>query len=138
MYATLQQFVDYNLRHCNTLIQIHILNRIQELHTFRHRALEGFASGDESHATGALVDDRGRGSFGKVVLAGGATTVDETDAPHVAVRHLVAAQIDRMIAGQFAVDALVQFAVGAVARVQGQEAAVVLGQFLLDDIRFDA
>ncbi len=51
----------------------------------------------------------------KSLFAGSATAVDQTDASHVAVRHLVAAQIDRMVAGKLAVHALIQFAIGAIA-----------------------
>ncbi len=42
-----------------------------------------------------------------------------------------------MVACQIAVDAFVQLAIGAIAGIQGQEAAVVLGQLLLDNIGFD-
>ena len=42
-----------------------------------------------------------------------------------------------MIAGQFAVDALVVFAIRNSVRVQVDEAAVVLGQFLFDDVCLD-
>src|SRR6476619_1458702 len=79
------------LRHRDTLIQIDILNGIEEFHTFRHRALEGFAPRDKARATSALVDHSRRGSFGKVVATGGAAAVDQTDASHVTVRHLIAA-----------------------------------------------
>ena len=87
---------------------------------------------------GALVDDGGRCSFGKIVVARGAPAVDQANAAGVAVDDLIAAQVDWMVTGQVAVDALVELAVGAAAAVQSDKAAVVLGELLLDNIRFDS
>ena len=42
-----------------------------------------------------------------------------------------------MVGGQFRVDAFVELAVAGVAGVEGLVAAVVLGEFLLDDVGFD-
>ena len=112
------------------------MNGVQQFHALGHRALEGFAARDETGAACALVDHSRRSRLAKVVLTGCAAAVDETDAAHVAVRHLIAAQINRMVAVQFAIDALVVLAIRNAVRVQCNEAAVVLRKFLLDDIRF--
>ena len=77
------------------------------------------------------------GVFQIALAFGFAAAVDQAGAAHVTVRHLVAAEIDRMIAGQFGVNALVQFAVARAAGVQRFEAAVVLRQLLLDDVGLD-
>ena len=53
-------------------------------------------------------------------------------AAHVAVGHLVARQVDRVVAGQLRVDRLVRLA-----EVERVVAAVVLGQLLLDDVGLD-
>jgi len=42
------------------------LDDVQELDAFVHRALEGFAAGDQAYAAGAFVDDRGLGRIGEV------------------------------------------------------------------------
>ncbi len=68
------------LRYGNALIQVHILDGVQDLDAFRHRALEGLAAGDQALAAGALVDHCGGRGFGEVILAGGAAAVDEADA----------------------------------------------------------
>src|SRR5215212_4194927 len=113
-------FMIYGLGHSNALVQIYILNGIQEFRTFCHRALEGFASRNETHPTSPFVDDRSRGRFDEIVFTGGATAVDQTDASHVAVRHLIAAQIDWMVTSKFTVHTLIQFAIRAISAVQGQ------------------
>jgi hypothetical protein len=53
---------------CDTLVEIHILDGIQDPDTFIHRALESFAAGDQALSAGALVDDGGCGSFDEVAL----------------------------------------------------------------------
>ena len=68
---------------------------------------------------------------------GGAAAVDEAGATHVAVHHLVAAEVDRVIGGELGVDALVELAVAGGACVEGLEAAVILGEFLFDDVGLD-
>src|SRR5258708_3409644 len=91
--------------------KVDVLDGVEQLDAFLHRALEGFAAGDEAGAAGAFVD-HGRGySFFEVVGAGGAATVDEASPAHVAIGHLVACQIDGMIAGEIGVNALIKFAV---------------------------
>src|SRR6267143_1488378 len=117
--------------------QIDILDRIQQLDAFLHGALEGFAPGDKARAAGALVDDRRGHGFFEIVRAGSAAAVDQTRAAHIAVRHLVAAQVNGMIAAQVGVNALVEFAVAGIPHIERLVAAVVLRQFLLDDVGFD-
>src|ERR1700694_1818596 len=91
--------------------KVDVLDGVEELDAFLHGALEGFATGDEAGAAGALVDDgSGYGFFGGG-CAGSAAAVDQTCAAHVAVGDLVASQVDGMIAAEVGVDALVEFAV---------------------------
>ena len=92
-------YIIHNLGDRHTLIQIHILDRVEDLYTFCHRALEGFASRDETLSTGAFVDHGSGCRFSEVVIAGGAAAVDESDATHVAVRHLIASEVDRVVTG---------------------------------------
>ena len=63
--------------------------------------------------------------------------VDQARAPHVTVGHLVAAQINWMLAGQLRVNALIQFAIAGTASIQRFKPAVILRQFLLDDVRLN-
>ena len=72
----------------------------------------------------------------KIVLAGSTSAIDQSDATHVAVCHLVARQIDRVIRREVFVDTLVGFAVAALL-VEHGVAAVILRQLLLDDVCFD-
>ena len=88
---------------------------LSSLDAFFHRALEGFAAGDQAHAAGALVDDGGGDGFLEIVGAGCAAAVDQARAAHVAIGDLVAAEVDGMIAGEFGVDALVEFSVAGIA-----------------------
>ena len=101
---------------------------------FGGRTLERLAAADEAGAAGPLVDHRGAHGLGQVAGARRRPTrVDEADLAHVAVGHLPAGQVDRVIGGQLAVDQL-----GGLAEVgQGVVAAVVLGQLLLDDVGLD-
>jgi hypothetical protein len=91
--------------------QVDVLDRIQKLDALGHRALERLASRDESGAARALVDDGGEDCIFKVLLTRCATAVDKPGAAHVAIRDLVAAEIDRVVGGEFGVDAFVEFAV---------------------------
>src|SRR5262245_61736127 len=99
------------LCHRNALIQIHILDRVQNFHAICHRALEGFAARNESRPTRALIDHSCSCGLSKIVLTGCPTAVDETHTPHVAVRHLVTAQVNGMVTSQLAVDAFIQLAI---------------------------
>jgi len=60
----------------------------------------------------------------EIVCAGCAAGVDEARAAHVAIRDLVAAEIDGMIAGEVGVDALVEFTVAGIAHIEHLIAAV--------------
>src|ERR1700675_906436 len=99
------------LRDGNFRAQINVLDSVQQLHTFLHRALERFPAGDEPGAACTLIDYRGGHCFFKIICAGSAATVDQPGAAHEAVGHLVAAEIDGMIAGELGVDALINFSV---------------------------
>ena len=59
-----------DLRDRDTLVQIDILDRVQQLHTFGHRALKSLAAGDHAHSAGTLVDDRGAYRVAEVVVTG--------------------------------------------------------------------
>ena len=121
----------------DVFVEIDILDGAEESRPFVHRFLERLSSGDEAHAAGALIDDGGGDGFGEVVASTGTATVDETGAAHVAVSELVAGEVDRVVGGELGVDALVEFAVGAGARVEGFESAVIFGELLFDDVGFD-
>src|SRR6201987_867484 len=122
------------LREGDILRQVYILNCVQEFHTLRHRPLERFAAADQAGAAGSLVDDRGDRSLFEVVRAGRAPGIDQAGATHVAIRDLIAGEIDRVIARQFRIDALVKLAVAGIADVERFVAAVILRQLLLDDV----
>jgi hypothetical protein len=119
------------------LAEIDILNGVQKFDAFLHGALEGFASGDEACTARAFVDDGREGRVRKVVLAAGASRVDQTGAAHIAIGDLVAAEVDGVVGGEFRIDALVELAVTGVAGIQCREAAVVFREFLFDDIGLD-
>ena len=70
----------------------------------------------------------------KSLVPGSAAGIDQTGAAHVAVGHLVAGEIDRVIAAEVGVDALVEFAVAGITDVESRIAAIIFGEFLLDDV----
>ena len=120
------------------LIEVDVLYSVQNLNTLLHRALEGLASRDEAHATRTLVDNcrayrvlHIAGTFGLTAR------VDQSGAAHVAIEHLVTAEVDRMLGGQFGINALIQFAIRASASVERLVAPIVGGKFLLDDVSLD-
>ena len=83
----------------NLLVQVNILNCMEQLDSFVSWMLKCLTSGDEAHAAGAFVDDRGSYGLGKVAGAGrGTARIDQADSTHVAVGHLITAKVDRMIA----------------------------------------
>lgn len=51
---------------CDFGVEVDILDGVDELDSFAHRALEGFASADETHASGSLVDYGGEDGIRKV------------------------------------------------------------------------
>src|SRR5215467_9463555 len=79
--------------------QVDVLNRVEQLYAFAHRSLERFAAGDEAGTTGALVDDGRCDCLFEIVRTRRSTGVDEASSAHITIRDLVAAEIDRMIAG---------------------------------------
>ncbi len=117
--------------------EIDVLNRVEEFYPLVHWALEGFAAADEAGAAGALVDDGGGDRFLEIVRAAGAAAVDESRAAHVAIRDLIAAEINGVIAREVGVDALIEFAVAGIADVERLIAAVIFRELLLDDVGFD-
>src|SRR5438105_4362185 len=109
----------------HVVTEIYVLNSIEERRAFLHRTLERLAPTDQAGAARALVDDGGLDGLGEVVVAARAAGANQPGAPHVAVRHLIARQVNRVVARQPGVDALVQLAVGRAAGVERLEAAVV-------------
>ena len=108
-----------------------------KLDSVLYRALEGLAAGYQAHAPRALVDDRSKGGVGKVLGAACSARIDQACASQIAIGHLVAAQVDRMFARQFGANALIELAVTGTARVKRPIAAIVLREFLLDDVGLD-
>src|SRR5208282_96946 len=108
---------------------------VEQTNAFLHRTLKRLASGNQSGAAGALVNDGSGDGFGEIVFAGSAAAIDERGAAHVTVGHLITAEVNRMIAGQLGINALVVFAVTRTRRIQRLEAAVVFRQLLFDDVR---
>ncbi len=110
---------------------------MQEFSAFADVALESLTTRDESLATGTLVDDGGLNGFSEVVIARRATRVDEADTTHVAIRHLVTGEVDRVIGAQVGVHTLVDLTVGGFRLLDGQVATVVVRKLLLDDVGTD-
>src|SRR5262249_40072321 len=122
------------LRDGDVWAEVDVLNGVEQLHAFFHGALEGFTTGDEPGAAGALVD-HGRGhGFLEIVRAGGAAGVDQARAAGKAVDDLVAAEVDGVIAVEVRVDALIELAVAGVTHVECLIASVIFSQLLLDDV----
>ena len=117
----------------NVFGEIDVLNGIEQCDAIRHRPLERFPSRNEPCPTCAFVDDRGpEGLFQITVARGGATRVDESGSAHIAVRDLVAREIDGVFTGQRVIDILVGFT-----EIQGSEATVGVWELLLDDVCAD-
>src|SRR6516164_2103536 len=70
-------------------------------------------------------------------LAPDAATVNQPRPSHKAVGHLGAAEIDRVVAREIRVNALVELAVTRIAHVERFIAAVIFRKLLLDDVGFD-
>src|ERR1700722_1347918 len=89
----------------NVARQVDVLDRVEDLYAAVHRALEGLAAADQAGAAGALVDHGGAYGLGQVgVAGGGAAAVDQAGAAQVTVCDLIAAEVDRMVGGELAVD----------------------------------
>src|SRR4051794_15786735 len=120
------------------LAEVDILDCIKQSDTFFDRSLECFAARNKTHAAGALVDDSSDDSISEVPRPFGfAAAINQAGAAHVTVGNLIAAKVDRMITGQLRIDSFIEFAVTGVSRVKCFEAAIVLGQLLLNDISLD-
>ena len=84
----------------DVFFEIDVLDGVEELDPFGHRALEGLASGDQSGAACALIDDRREDRILEILLSRGPAAVDEPRAAHVAIRDaIVADAIVRLIPG---------------------------------------
>src|SRR5687767_4697000 len=117
--------------------EVDVLNGVEELDAFGHRALERLAARNQPHPAAALVDDgRADGLLHVALALTYAAGVDEAAAPHVAVRHLIADEVDGVLARQLGVNLRVGLAVGAL-DVEHVVAAVPFGQLLLDDVGLD-
>ena len=117
--------------------QVDVLNGVQEFGTFFDGALESLTARDEPVATGPLVDDRSLHRFGEVVIARGTARIDQADAAHVAISHLVAGEVDGVVRSEVGVHTLVDLAVRRLGLLNGEVATIVLGQLLLDDVGTD-
>src|SRR6185295_11186600 len=76
----------------DALVQVNVLDCVEELHAFGHRALERLASGDQTGTPRTLVDHRSAYRLGEIVLPGSAARVDQRGTTHVAVRDLITSQ----------------------------------------------
>src|SRR5215813_6029381 len=88
----------------NLVAEIDILNRIQDGNAVLHRSLECLATRNQTGTAGALVNNSSGDGFFEVILSGGPARINQSCASHVAIGHLVASQVDRVIGGQFGVD----------------------------------
>ena len=123
----------------DALVEVNVLNQVQQFHAFLQRTLERLAPGNQSCAAGALVDDGRLHRRREIARAlGFAAGIDESRPAGVTVQNLIPAKVNRMVGGQFRINALINFAIAA-ANGGGHRlvTAVVLRQFLLDDVGFD-
>lgn len=116
----------------DALAEVDVLDGVEQDDAVLHVLLEGLATGNQPHAAGTLVDNRRLDGLGQIVFAGRSAGIDQALATHVAVHHLVAGEVDGMVAGEVRIDALV-----CLAELEGVEAAVGFGQLLLDDVGTD-
>src|SRR5215468_5688670 len=86
------------LGHGNFLREVNVLNCIEKLDALCHRPLESLAAGNEARATAAFVDDGRTDGIGEIAGAFRfAAGIDQTGASHVAIRYLIADEVDRMV-----------------------------------------
>ena len=91
--------------------EVDVLDGVEDLDALGHRPLERLAARDQAGAARALVDHRRADGLGLVgVLGGRAARVDQARAAHVAARHLVAAEVDRVVGRELVVDEVVGLA----------------------------
>ncbi len=106
---------------------------MDQLDTFRHRALERLAAHDHPGATCSLVDHGAAHGVGQVVCAlGGTPGVDHPDPAGIAVDNLPPAEIDRVVGRQLAVDKRIGHP-----EAEDVVATVVLGLLLLYQVSLD-
>src|SRR6266849_10990547 len=65
--CAMQNVAEFGLRDGDFGAEVDVLNGVQELDAFFHRALEGLAAGDEAGAASAFVDDGGGDGFLEIV-----------------------------------------------------------------------
>ena len=82
------------------------MNCIEELDPVLHWTLERFATGNQARAAGSLVDNRRERGVGEVLRAARPARIDQARTTEITIRHLVAAQVNRVLAGQLGVDTL--------------------------------
>src|ERR1700737_653626 len=95
--------------------KINVLNGVQQLDAFGHRALERLAPADQPRSPCTFVDNRGRDRIFEVICTGSAAAVDQPRAAHVAICNLIPCEIDWVVTAKIRVDALVKFSVGGTA-----------------------
>src|SRR6266481_2130767 len=105
--------------HGNFGTQVDVLNCVQQLNPFCKRPLKCLPTRDQPGSTCPLVDHRRSYCLLEIIRAGRTSTVDQACSPHETIRYLVAAQVDRVIARKFRVDAFVELAVARIAHVKG-------------------
>src|SRR5438045_4430301 len=121
------------LRDRHLVHQIDVLYRVEQGDPIAHRTHEGLTTGDQAHPARSLVDHRRPHRLLQIALTRrGASRVDQPAAAEIAVDHLVAREVDGMVAAQ-----LVVHPGRRLAELQDLEAVVDLGQLLLDDVRLD-
>jgi len=93
-----QLISDDYLRDCNILIEINILNGLDQVEPFLKRTLEGFAANDHAHTAGAFIGNGGEDGICEIGCAMAfAAAVDEAYAAAIAIQHLIAREVDRVI-----------------------------------------
>src|ERR1700730_14997098 len=98
--------------------KINVLDGVQQLDAFGHRALERLAPADQPRPACAFVDNRGRDCIFEVIGTGSAAAVDQYRAADVAIPNLLPGEIDWVVAAKISVDALIKFSVAGIANVQ--------------------
>src|SRR5215204_3476777 len=92
--------------------EVNILDCVQQLHAFAHRPLKGLPSGDQTHPAAAFIDHRCTDGVSQIARALRLPTrIDQTATAHVAVRHLVTHEIDRIISRELLVNELARLTV---------------------------
>src|SRR4029079_14619051 len=127
------------LSNSDLVAEINVLDRVQQLHAFAHRALKRLATRDQSHAAAALVNHCRANRLSQITRAlRFAARIDQAATTHVTVCHLVAHEIDRIVSGQLLINELVGLSVRAPQSLfSSLVAAVSLRQFLLNDVSLD-